>query len=224
MKQKPEARKLSSEHQTSSTTKRQQPTTQQNLITATHNPVVEEGLAAEKKIGGGIKIEDLLEEQLRREMFLESGKKFRYIDDWDSVMHSVYEIPLEYGGYTKRVPELRILKEMVDMLTSGGFEEVKRSESRRKQMREFTRTMSMYYNLIFGMKDHKVGYGALIYFPELNQKQPERSKGIVLIAKCVVKEGEAKFTYEKARFDDFLIEVKPYIELLGDLYRAHKPT
>jgi len=177
-----------------------------------------------KKIGKEIKIEDLLEEQLRREMFLESGKKFRYIDDWDTVMHSVYEIPIEYGGYTKRVCDLKFLKEMVDTLTSGDFEEVKRSESRRKQMREFTKTMSMYYNLIFKMKDHKVGYGALIYFPELNPQQPERSKGIVLMAKCVVKGGKVEFTYEKAKFDDFLIEAKPYIELLGDLYRAHKPT
>lgn len=181
-------------------------------------------MGAQKKIRKHLKIEDLLEEQLRREMFLESGKKFRYIDDWDTVMHSVYEIPIEYGGYTKRVPELRFLKEMVDTLTSGDFEEVKRSESRKKQMREFTKTMSMYYNLIFKMKDHKVGYGALIYFPELNPHQPERSKGIVLMAKCVVKGGEVEFTYEKAKFDDFLIEVKPYIELLGDLYRAHKPT
>lgn len=180
-------------------------------------------MSTHKKLDKSIKIEDLLEEQLRREMFLQSGKKFRYIDDWDTVMHSVYEIPIEYGGYTKRVPELKFLKEMVDMLTGGSFEEVKRSESRRKQMQRFTKTMSMYYNLIFKMRDHKVGYGALIYFPELNQ-QPERSKGIVLIAKCVARDSEINFEYEKARFDDFLIEVKPYIELLGDLYRAHKPA
>lgn len=184
----------------------------------------DKGLNPQKKATEGIKIEDLLEEQLRREMFLESGKKFRYIDDWDTVMHSVCEIPIEYGGYTKRVPELKFVKEMVNTLTGGGFDEVKRSESRRKQMREFTKTMSMYYNLIFKMKDHKVGYGALIYFPELNQKQPERSRGIVLIAKCVVKGSDVEFTYEKAKFDDFLIEVKPYIELLGDLYRSHKPA
>ncbi len=181
-------------------------------------------LSQKKKTTGDLRIEDLLEEQLRREMFLESGKKFRYIDDWDTVMHSVYEIPIEYGGYTKRIPELKFLKEMVNTLTSGDFEEVKRSESRKKQMREFTKTMSMYYNLIFKLKDQKVGYGALIYFPELDPKKPERSKGIVLIAKCVVKGGGVEFYYEKAKFDDFLIEVKPYIELLGDLYRAHKPT
>jgi len=181
-------------------------------------------MSRQKKLDKSIKIEDLLEEELRREMFIQSGKKFRYIDDWDTVMHSVYELPIEYGGYTKRIHESKFLKEMVDTLTSGSFEEVKRSESRRKQMQRFTKTMTMYYNLIFKMKDHKVGYGALIYFPELNQKQPERSKGIVLIAKCIAKDGKVDFSYEKARFDDFLIEVKPYIELLGDLYRAHKPT
>ncbi|MEM3074048.1 MAG: hypothetical protein QXK20_04835, partial [Nitrososphaerales archaeon] len=93
-------------------------------------------MSQKKKTTGDLRIEDLLEEQLRREMFLESGKKFRYIDDWDTVMHSVYEIPIEYGGYTKRIPELKFLKEMVNTLTSGDFEEVKRSESRKKQMRD----------------------------------------------------------------------------------------
>ncbi len=176
-----------------------------------------------KKAAKGVEIEDVLAEELRREMFLEAGKKFRYIDDWDTVMHSVYEVPIEYGGYTKRLTEVKMLKEVVDTLTSGEFEEVKRSESRRKQMREFTKTMSMYYNLIFKFKDRKVGYAALIYFPELNA-QPERSRGIVLMAKCVVKGGGVDISYEKAKFDDFLIEVKPYIELLGDLYRAHKPA
>ena len=177
-----------------------------------------------KKKDKTLELAEKIKNNLIKQMFLESGKKFRYIDDWDAVMHSVYEIPIEYGGYTKRVSEMRFLKEIVDILTSGGFEEVKRSESRRKQMREFTKTMTMYYNLIFKMPDHRVGYGALIYFPELNPQQPERSRGIVLMAKCVVKDGKVEFTYEKAKFDDFLIEVKPYIELLGDLYRAHKPT
>ena len=165
------------------------------------------------------KVEDVLAETLRREMFLMTGSKFRYVDDWDTVMHSVYELPIEFDGYVKKVSEVKAIKEIVDVLTKADFVDVKRSESRRKQMKEFVKTMHMYYNIIFSKKDSKVGYGALIYFPRLREDDPERSGGIVLMAKCIVKDGRSEWAFEKARFDDFLIEVRPYIEILGDLYR-----
>ena len=170
------------------------------------------------------KVEDILEEELRREMHLTTGSKFRYVNDWDTVMHSVYELPIEFDGYVKKVPEMKAIKEIIDILTKADFVDVKRSESRRKQMKEFVKTMHMYYNIIFSKKDSKVGYGALIYFPNLRTDIPERSGGIVLMAKCVVRDGKSEWAFEKARFDDFLVEVKPYIEILGDLYRkTRKP-
>lgn len=157
-------------------------------------------------------------------MFVTSGLKFRYVDEWDTIMHSIYELPIEYDGYTKRVSVMQMVKEMIDTLSKGDFENVKRSESRRKQLREFTKTMHMYYNLIFSKRNLKVGYGALIHFPELNEAEPERSRGIVLMAKYTISNGEGTLTFEKAKFDDFLLEVKPYIEILGDLYRkTRKP-
>ena len=136
-------------------------------------------------------------------------------------MNSVYKLPIEYAGYTDRVGDMKILKEMIDGLASSDFDTVKRSESRKKQLAQFTRTLSMYYNVVFTRGKRKVGYGALIHFPKL-KKNPERSGGIVLAAKIVVDGDKHSSTFERAKFDDFLAEVKPYINLLGDLYRQSR--
>lgn len=141
-------------------------------------------------------------------------------------MHSVYELPIELEGYTKKVSEMQSLKEMVDTLTSQEFKNVKRSESRKKQLTQFVNTMHMYYNLVFTHANgERIGYGALIYFPNLDRKDPERSRGIVLVERKIT--GDAKRTdtrFERAKFDDFLVDVKPFIEILGNLYRrSRKP-
>lgn len=175
-----------------------------------------------------------MNEELRREMGVESepgtGKlklqqRFNSVDDWEDIMHSVYELPIELEGYTKKVSEMRSLKEMIDTLSSQKFKNVKRSESRKKQLSQFVDTMHMYYNLVF-TKDNgdRVGYGALIYFPKLDKANPERSQGIVLAERKVTGERNSDTRFERARFDDFLVEVKPFIEVLGDLYRrTRKP-
>jgi hypothetical protein len=162
-------------------------------------------------------VEDVLSDELRREMNLDT-KTFVVLDDWDSVMHSAYQMPIEYAGYTNRVNDMKLLKEIVDTLTAADFDNVKRSESRKKQLEQFKKTMSMYYNLVFTKKGRKVGYGVLIHFPKL-KAHPERSGGIVLAAKMVVDDSKHTLTFERAKFDDFLLEAKPYINLLGDLYR-----
>jgi hypothetical protein len=165
-------------------------------------------------------VEDILSDELKREMHLDTGT-YAVVDDWDSVMNSVYKLPIEYAGYTDRVGDMKILKEMIDGLASSDFDTVKRSESRKKQLAQFTRTLSMYYNVVFTRGKRKVGYGALIHFPKL-KKNPERSGGIVLAAKIVVDGDKHSSTFERAKFDDFLAEVKPYINLLGDLYRQSR--
>jgi hypothetical protein len=186
-----------------------------------------------KKRLSGIKVEDVLNEELRREMGVEAeprtgklklAQRFSTIDGWEDIMHSVYELPIELEGYTKRVSELRSLKEMVDTLSSQNFSSVKRSESRKKQLRQLVRTMSMYYNLIFTKNREKTGYGALIFFPRLDSENPERSSGIVLVEKKSMSDGKSERRFERARFDDFLIEVRPFIDTLGNLYRkTRKP-
>jgi hypothetical protein len=179
----------------------------------------------------GIKVEDLLNEELRREMGVEPDKltgklklqqRFSSIDEWEDIMHSVYELPIELEGYSKKVSDVQFLKEMIDLLSSEKFDSVKRSESRKKQLGQFTKTMSMFYNLIVRRGDERIGYGALIFFPNLNNENPERSSGIVLIEKKTIKGSKTDSRFERARFDDFLVEVRPFIEVLGDLYRKTK--
>ena len=162
-------------------------------------------------------VEDILSDELKREMNLDT-ETFAVIDDWDSVMNSVYQMPIEYAGYTNRVGEMKLLKEMVDSLEAADFDQVKRSESRKKQLAQFKTTLSMYYNVVFTKGKKKIGYGALIHFPKL-KSDPDRSAGIVLAAKIVVEGGKHKVSFERGKFNDFLVEVKPYINLLGDLYR-----
>ncbi len=162
-------------------------------------------------------VEDILSDELKREMNLDT-ETYVVLDDWDSVMHSVYQMPIEYAGYTNKVGDMKILKEMIDSIAGTDFDQVKRSESRRKQLEQFTKTLSMYYNLVFTKGKRKVGFGTLIHFPKL-KSDPERSGGIVLAAKIVVSGKKHTTTFERGKFDDFLVEVKPFINLLGDLYR-----
>jgi hypothetical protein len=162
-------------------------------------------------------LEDVLSDELKREMNLDT-KTYVVLDDWDSVMHSVYQMPIEYAGYTNRVSDMKMLKEMIDTLASADFDNVKRSESRKKQLEQFTKTLSMYYNMVFTKGGTKTGYGTLIHFPRL-KSNPERSGGIVLAARIIVDGDKHPAAFERGKFDDFLVEVKPYINLLGDLYR-----
>ena len=180
----------------------------------------------------GLKVEDILNEELRREMGLEEDPKtgrmklsqrFTQINEWEDIMHSLYELPIELEGYTKKVSELQTLKEIVNRLSSQDYDNVKRSESRKKQLRQFVHTMNMYYNLIFVKGSEKTGYGVLIYFPNLS-KNAERSSGIVLVEKKVMRDGKSDTKFERAKFTDFLIEVRPYIEIIGDLYRKNEKT
>ncbi|MDE1857658.1 MAG: hypothetical protein KGI26_01135 [Thaumarchaeota archaeon] len=162
-------------------------------------------------------VEDVLSDELKREMNLDTDT-FAVIDDWDSVMNSVYQMPIEYAGYTNRIGDMKLLKEMVDTLEAADFDQVKRSESRKKQLAQFKKTLSMYYNVVFMKGKGKVGYGALIHFPKL-KSSPDRSGGIVLAARIVVDGDRHRVSFERGKFDDFLVEVKPFINLLGDLYR-----
>jgi hypothetical protein len=162
-------------------------------------------------------VEDILSDELKREMNMDTDT-FAVLDDWDSVMHSVYQMPIEYAGYTHKVSDMKLLKEMIDTLAANDFDNVKRSESRKKQLEQFTKTLSMYYNVVFTKGNKKVGYGALIHFPKL-RSDPDRSGGIVLAAKLVVDGKKNTTSFERGKFEDFLVEVKPYINLLGDLYR-----
>jgi hypothetical protein len=169
-----------------------------------------------------LKLEEILENELRGEMKLELSKPFSAVE-WDEALDTVFSTPISYEQFTKKTSELVFMKEIVDLFSKGGFDDVARSESRRKQMKEYTKTLQMYYNLVFKKGRKKTGYGALIFFPKLNQKEPERSSGVLLFSRLILDEkGQQQLGFERAAFDDFLMEVRPYVELLGDLYRKYK--
>jgi len=165
-------------------------------------------------------VEDILSDELKREMSLDE-KTFSVADDWDATVQGVYKLPIEYGGYNKKVGEMKLLREMINSLAAADFDSVKRSESRRKPLERSARALSMYYNIVFLKGKKKLGYAALIHFPKLKEN-PERSGGIVLAAKIHVEGPKHTSSFEKGRFDDFLVEVKPYINILGDLYRQSR--
>ena len=164
-----------------------------------------------------IKIEELLSEELKRELFVDSGSKFRLIDEWDTLMESIYELPVEHDGYEKKLSESNYIKEIVDIITKDDFDQVKRTESRKKYKGKTPDLM--YYNIVFTKGNKKTGYGTLIYFPETENELPQRNRGIVLAIKTEFNENDTNIEFEKARFDDYLVEVKPYIDLIGGLYR-----
>jgi len=145
-------------------------------------------------------------------------KTFAVIDDWDTALASIHKLPIDYETFTNRVSEMKLLKEMIDTLASADFDAVKRSESRKKPSDHPTKSLTMFYNVIFLKGKRKLGYAALIHLPRL-KANPERSPGIVLASKIHSEAGKQISTIERGRFDDFLVEVKPYINLLGDLYR-----
>lgn len=169
-----------------------------------------------------LKLEEILENELKGEMKLELSKPFSAVE-WDEALDTVFSTPISYEQFTKKTSELVFMKEIVDLFSKGGFDDVARSESRRKQMKEYTKTLQMYYNLVFKKGRKKTGYGALIFFPKLNEKEPERSSGVLLFSRLILDEkGQQQLGFERAAFDDFLMEVRPYVELLGDLYRKYK--
>jgi uncharacterized protein Veg len=191
----------------------------------------EKNIQRAKKLKG-LKVEDILNEELRREMGVESEpgtgrlkiqQRFSSVSDWEDIMHSVYELPIELEGYTKKVAEMQSIREMIDTLSGQDFNSVKRSESRKKQLSQFVNTMHMYYNLVFTLKNgDRIGYGALIYFPNIDKNNPERSSGIVLVERKRTDSVRPETRFERAKFEDFLFDVKPYIEVLGNLYRRSR--
>jgi hypothetical protein len=169
-----------------------------------------------------LKLEEILENELKGEMKLELSKPFSAVE-WDEALDTVFSTPISYEQFTKKLSDLQLIREIVDAFTKGEYDDVARSESRRKQLEVYTKNLQMYYNLVFRKGKKKVGYGALIYFPKLKEKEPERSGGVVLFSRLTVgAKGQQDLTFERAAFDDFLLEVRPYVELLGELYRKSK--
>src|SRR2546425_12587380 len=78
-------------------------------------------------------IEDVLGDEIRREMNLDT-KTFVVLDDWDSVMHSVYQLPIGYGGETPQGGDPKKGGEEGDTPPSPPFCNEKKSGEKKKQV------------------------------------------------------------------------------------------
>jgi hypothetical protein len=154
-------------------------------------------------------VEDILPDEFKREKprhrRLRSVGRLRFGDAQ----------PIEYAGYNNKVGDMKILYEMTDMLAGTDFS-VKSSESQKKQLAQFTKAPSTYCNLVFTKKI--ADYRGLTHFPKL-KADSDRSTRIVSAAKSVVDGGNHETASERGKFNDFLVEVKSYVNLLGDIYR-----
>ena len=62
---------------------------------------------------------------------LRMSQRFSQISEWEDIMHSVYELPIELEGYSKKITEFDFLKELVDRLAKQDFDTVKRLRAER---------------------------------------------------------------------------------------------
>jgi len=116
--------------------------------------------------------------------------------------------------YRSRVVEMSILKDVVQMLSKRRFEETSLSEVHRRTR---GKGWGIYYSLILRSDDMSLGYGALIYISEL-KRIFERSGGVVLAARYSEGRGGEELKFEWASFDNYLVEVKPHMEMIYNLY------
>lgn len=119
------------------------------------------------------------------------------------------------GVYRKKVVEMSLLREVMLLLSRRRFDEVRRIEVKRRASGTSWHTL---YTIIFRDDENVLGYAALIYIPELS-RDVEKSGGVIHAARYRVSDGEEVVKFEKAKFGNYLTEVKPYIEILGTLYR-----
>lgn len=141
--------------------------------------------------------------------------------DFDFVMNSVCQTPAGYRRYANKVGGMEISKEVTDSIASKDIDNVKRSHYLKKQLKLFTKSLSIHYNLVHIRGKEKICFYALIHF--LGPKSDRGRRGWVVLAAKTIESGERHTsTFERLEFDDFLLEVRAFINLLGDLY--HRRT
>jgi hypothetical protein len=107
-----------------------------------------------------------------------------------------------------------LLKEVMQLLSKRRFEEVRRIEVKQKTSRK---NLFSLWSIILRNKEEIFGFAAIILIPELC-RDIEKSRGIVYAAKHHIASEEV-IKFEKAIFQNYQQEVRPQIEILGNLYR-----
>ncbi len=158
---------------------------------------------------------DLLIEELRREIVPASRVPEPLDVDWGRLLRRAASEP---DFHPKRVVEMQLLKEVIRTLLHRRFEDVKRGEVRRHPAKKSWHTL---YSIVFRDGEVVSGYAAMINVPEMNSgDEVENSAGTIHAARMTVNSnGEETVEFEDAQFGDYSAEVKPNIEILGNLYR-----
>ncbi|MFQ6134779.1 MAG: hypothetical protein ACE5KU_03055 [Nitrososphaerales archaeon] len=165
--------------------------------------------AGQKRI---VRVEDVLIEELKHNTAVYSGSAPSSVD-WERILKKTSSSPSKF--YKKRVVEMGMLKEVIHILSRRRFDEARRVEVRKRASRKSWSTL---YSLIFRDGEDTLGYAAIIYIPELS-RDIEKSSGVIHAARYRVTSRGEDTKFERAKFDNYSMEVKPHIEILGNLYR-----
>ena len=159
-------------------------------------------------------MEDVLIEELKRNTAV-SSSFVSSSADWGNILKASSVSPSESEFFKKRIVEMSMLKEVLHMLSRRRFDEVRRIEVKKRTSRKSWCTS---YSLIFRDAEGTLGYAAIIYIPELS-RVIEKSGGVIHAARYRVTSSGEDTSFERAKFDNYTMEVKPHIEILGNLYR-----
>lgn len=162
-----------------------------------------------------VSVRDLLIEELRREIVVPASRVSPPLNvDWGRLLRRAASEP---DFRPKRVVEMQLLKEVIRTLLHRRFEDVRRSEARRHPAKKSWHTL---YSIVFRDGEAVSGYAAMINIPELSCEEVENSPGTIHAARVTVNsDGEETVEFEDAQFNNYSAEVKPNIEILGNLYQ-----
>ncbi|MDP6641064.1 MAG: hypothetical protein QF381_01290 [Nitrososphaerales archaeon] len=159
------------------------------------------------------KLESILIHELKNNMLLTS-KSPVHSTDWSMVTRNIHRSNFLLKSIHKKVVEMDLLKEVMQLLSKRRFEEVRRIEVKQKTSRK---NLFSLWSITLRNKEEIFGFAAIILIPELC-RDIEKSRGIVYAAKHHIASEEV-IKFEKAIFQNYQQEVRPQIEILGNLYR-----
>ncbi len=159
------------------------------------------------------KVKSILIQELKNNMFITSESRLRSAD-WSIVLKKAFRSDFILKPINKKVVEMDLLKEVMQLLSKRRFEEVRRVEV--KQKTSLKNWFSL-YSVILRDKEEIFGFAAIIFIPKIC-RHIELSRGVIYACRHHIA-SEEDTMFEKATFENFQQEVRPQIEILGNLYR-----
>jgi hypothetical protein len=150
-----------------------------------------------------LRVENLLKEELERN--ISNSSKETGKSNWKRILRREFNLD-------KRVIEMSMLKEVIHILSRKEFNDVSRGEIRKEASGR-----NLFYYIIF-YKEYLLAFACIINILELGHKI-DSSKGVIHAIRYQIINNERAIDYEHASFINYEIEVKNYIEIIGNLYR-----